>query len=92
MPCQATIINPINLLSTTTINQKNKLLDINKNQLSNFGQKMINKRSKIQPLIFGQTKKSSFLQSHTFFGSNESKTIDNMASSPKNQKFSFTTK
>ena len=82
LPCQATIINPINTLSTT--NQKNKLLNINKNKLSDFGKNLINKKSEIKPSIFNQTKKSSRLKSYTIFGNNnESKTFENIAFSPK---------
>ena len=82
LPCQATIINPINTLSTTS--QKNKLLNINKNKLSDFGKNLISKKSEIKPSIFNQTKKSSLLKSYTIFGNNnESKTFENMAFSPK---------
>ena len=84
LPCQATIINPMSEL--TTINQKNKLLDINKNKLSNFGKKLVNNPKGIKPMIFSQTKKSSLLKSHTVFGNNESKTFEGMTFSPKDGK------
>ncbi len=88
LPCQATIINQMNELGT--INQKNKLLDINRNKLSNFGKKLINKKSGIKPMVFSQTKKSGLFQSHTVFGnSNESKTFEGLAFAPNGGKGTF---
>ena len=82
LPCQATIINSINPLST--LNQKNRLLNINKNKLSDFGKVMLNKKSQIKTTLFNENKKSALLNSYTIFGkTSESKNFEKTAFSPK---------
>ena len=81
LPCQATIINQAN--SFTTINQKNRLLNINKSKLSDFGKIMTNKKSNIKNTLFNESKKSNMLKSYTIFNNNESKNFESLAFSPK---------
>jgi hypothetical protein len=87
LPCQATIINQAT--SFTSINQKNKLLNINKNKLSDFGKIMINKKPNIKNTLFNENnKKSTLLKSYTVFANNnESKNFENLGSSPKTKKY-----
>ena len=74
LPCQATIVNSVNYFST--LNPKNKLLNINKNKLSDFGKNMLSKKSEIKKVLFNETKKSSMLKSYSIFGNNESKNFE----------------
>ena len=87
LPCQATIINQAT--SFTSINQKNRLLNINKNKLSDFGKIMINKKPNIKNTLFNENnKKSTLLKSYTVFANNnESKNFENLGSSPKTKKY-----
>ena len=75
LPCQATIITSFN--PTMILHQKNKLMNINKNKLSEFGKVMLHKKSGFNPIIMSQTKKSSMFNSYSIFGNNESKNFEN---------------
>ena len=87
LPCQATIINSFNPFST--INPKNKLLNINKNKLSDFGKNMITQKFGIKKVLFNETKKSSMIKSYTVFGNNESKNFENTSFSPSKMNKNF---
>ena len=84
LPCQATIINnDVNLFST--MNPKNRLLNINKNKLSDFGKIMTNKNSGFKKTLFKENNKSTLLKSYSVFANiNESKNFENTAF-PKNK-------
>ena len=77
--CQATIINSFN-----STNKSNKLININKNKLSDFGKTMLNKNNKTKNSFFYQAKKSTLLKnSFSNFGNfHESKKLET-ESSPK---------
>ena len=76
LPCQATIISN-SISSFNTITQKNRLLNINKNKLSDFGKIMANKKAEIKNSLFNETKKSSLLKSYTIYTKNDSKNFEN---------------
>jgi hypothetical protein len=52
-------------------------MNINTNKLSEFGKVMLHKKSGFNPIVIGQTKKSSMLNSYSIFGNNESKNFEN---------------
>ena len=84
LPCQATIINSTNTFST--INPKNRLLNINRNKLSDFGKILTNKKSEIKKTLFNnENNKSTLLKSYSVFPNmNESKNFEN-THFPKNK-------
>ena len=84
LPCQATIINSTNTF--TAINPKNRLLNINRNKLSDFGKILANKKSEIKNTLFkNENNKSTLLKSYTVFANmNESKNFENTVF-PKNK-------
>ena len=79
LPCQASILNN-SIGSFNTINQKNRLLNINKNKLSDFGKIMASKKSEMKNVLFNETKKSSLLKSFTIYSKKDSKIFENTVS------------
>ena len=91
LPCQATIINSFN--STMKLNQRNsKLININKNKLSDFGKVILNKKYEFRNTLFNETKKTSTFN-YTIFGTtkNESNNFESTFS-PKSKKRFFNLK
>ena len=92
LPCQATIINSnsnYSFNSTITLSQKNKLMNINKNKLSDFGKIMANKNMKMRATPFNT--KSTLLSS--FYANNtESKNFEGTLSPRVLTKNNFHTK
>ena len=82
LQCQATILNN-SIGSYMTINQKNRLLNINKNKLTNFGKLMASKQSEIKNAFYNEAKKSSLINSYTMYTKNDSKNFENTFSQNK---------
>ena len=92
LPCQATIINSssnYSFNSTLPLTQRNKLIDINKNKLSDFGKIMANKNMKMKATPFNT--KSTLLSSF-YANKTESKNFEGTLSPRGLTKSNFHTK